>query len=251
MLKNSAQANLNLQKKYYWCPNKKENCNYIYSSQLKEMGETNMTCPNCSCKICLICNGILDPYTPHNPDCQNKLYSQLSDKNRKWILSNSKDCPMCHTVYEKNQGCNHMTCNICNPPTHFCYICGNILNDSNPLSHFSDKESNCYNKLWDDSKKNTFEDEFDDNHNNENIKEEYGEEEEDSKVNEENDNYGINNGNNFRYNNYNSNNNSHNIDFTQVMFDRINNNTYNENSNKIYYKERYKGNNYKKTRNNK
>ena len=53
---------------------------------------------------------------------------------------------MCHTVYEKNQGCNHMTCTVCHPPTHFCYICGNILNNNNPLTHFSDKESKCYNK---------------------------------------------------------------------------------------------------------
>ena len=112
MMKNLSQSNLNLQKKHYWCPNKKENCNYIYNSQLKEMGETNIICPNCSCKICLICNDILDPYTPHNPDCQSKLYSLLRDKNRKWILSNCKDCPMCHNVYEKNKGCNHMTHNM-------------------------------------------------------------------------------------------------------------------------------------------
>ena len=243
MLKNSAQANLNLQKKYYWCPNKKENCNYIYNSQLKEMGETNMTCPNCSCKICLICNDILDPYTPHNPNCQSKLYSQLSDKNRKWMLKNSKDCPMCHNVYEKNQGCNHMTCTICNPPTHFCYICGNILNDSNPLSHFNDKESKCNNKLWDDPKNNNInEEEIDNNYNNnENINEEENEEEEeeeDSKINDEN--YRFNNRNNFAYNNSRYSH-SNNIDFTQAMFDRINSYAYNDNSNNnIYYKERNK-----------
>ena len=148
-------------KKYYWCPNKKENCNYIYNSQMKESGESNMTCPNCNCKICLLCNDILDPNIPHNPDCQSKLYSTLSSENRSWILKNSKDCPMCHTVYEKNQGCNHMTCTICRPPTHFCYICGNILNNENPLKHFSDKDSKCYNKLWDDESKNNIDIETD------------------------------------------------------------------------------------------
>ena len=151
MIKNSSD---NLGKKYYWCPNKKENCNYIYSSQMKEIGQTNMTCPNCECKICLLCNDILDPDIPHNPDCQSKLYSKLNDKDRNWMLTNTKDCPICHTAYEKNKGCNHMTCNICRPPTHFCYICGHILNNDNPLSHFSDKESKCYNKLWDDESKN-------------------------------------------------------------------------------------------------
>ena len=236
MLKNSSEINY---KKYYWCPNKRENCNYIYNSQMKEMGETVMTCPNCNCKICLLCNDILDPYTPHNPDCQTKLYSQLSDKNRKWMLQNSKDCPMCHTVYEKNQGCNHMTCTVCRPPTHFCYICGNILNNYNPLTHFSDKESKCYNKLWDDEAKNTIdtdtiEDSESTNNNNNEIKEE------DSKNNDDNTN--SNNIRNFRNNAYNSNSsriynkrrsNEDDLNLTQIMIDKISQN------------DSYKSNNYR------
>ena len=141
-------------KKYFWCPNKKANCNYIYSTQMNDIGESIMNCPNCSCKICLLCNDILEPDKPHNKNCQIKLYSNLTEKNREWIINNSKDCPLCHTVYEKNHGCNHMTCKICFPPTHFCYLCGCILNQINPLKHFSNKESLCYNKLWDDPEKN-------------------------------------------------------------------------------------------------
>ena len=141
-------------KKYFWCPNKKANCNYIYSTQMNDIGESIMNCPNCSCKICLLCNDILEPDKPHNKSCQIKLYSNLTEKNREWIINNSKDCPLCHTVYEKNHGCNHMTCKICFPPTHFCYLCGCILNQINPLKHFSNKESLCYNKLWDDPEKN-------------------------------------------------------------------------------------------------
>ena len=154
MIRNTTSINRNSEIEYYWCPNKKENCNYIYSSKIKDIGETVMTCPNCECKICLLCNDLIDPTVQHNPDCQSKLFSKLSKKNRKWILSNSKDCPICHTVYEKDKGCNHMTCTICRPPTHFCYLCGNILNNENPLSHFSSTESKCYNKLWDDEKPN-------------------------------------------------------------------------------------------------
>ena len=247
MIKNSAQNNYNSQKQYYWCPNKNENCNYIYNSHIKETGETNMTCPNCSCKICLLCNDILDPYTPHNPDCQNKLYSQISDKNRKWILENSKDCPLCHTVYEKSQGCNHMICTICHPVTHFCYICGNILNDSNPLSHFSDKESKCYNKLWDEKKKND-NNENDDNNDEQNDDED---EEEESKISEEVNDSNRNNSNFVKYNNYSRcNNNSENIDLTQVMFEKINyDDSYNKNIDcKFKYIKKYpkNNNNYKK-----
>ena len=226
MLKNSSENNY---KKYFWCPNKIENCNYIYNSQMKDIGETNMTCPNCNCRICLLCNDILDPYTPHNPDCQNKLYSKLSDKNRKWIIENSKDCPMCHTVYEKNQGCNHMTCTVCHPPTHFCYICGNILDISNPLSHFSEQKSKCYNRLWDDEKKNNIDT---DDINNESTTNDNNDE--DSKVydNNEFDNYDTNNTNNIRvFNNnnnkyYNKRRNSKNeeMNLTKIMINKVSHN---------------------------
>ena len=247
MIKSSTEINYKSQKKYYWCPNKIDNCNYIYNSQMKEIGETVMTCPNCNCKICLLCNDILDPYTPHNPDCQTKLYSQLSDKNRKWMLQNSKDCPMCHTVYEKNQGCNHMTCTICHPPTHFCYICGNILNDSNPLSHFSDKKSKCYNRLWDDEKKNEINEneinendnsEYDDNENDNN--EEYSDdinEENNCKINDEYyDDNRINNNTNSKVDSNTKYNKLNKSDLTQIMFDKINyNDSYNDDYNNEYY----------------
>ena len=223
MLKNSSQLNFNSQNKYYWCPNKKASCNYIYNSKLKEIGETVLSCPNCSCKICLLCNNILEPYIPHNPNCQKKLYSQISDKDRTWLLKNSKDCPMCHSVYEKDHGCNHMTCTNCQPPTHFCYICGNILNDQNPLSHFSDKESKCYNRLWDNDKKNDVNDDEDNK-----INESDHIIEEDSKINEQNEK-----------------NIPKKTDFTEIMIDKINySNSFNEfsNNNKIYYKGKNKQN---------
>ena len=154
MSKNISGLNKSSEVEYYWCPNKKEKCKYIYSSKIKEKGQTFMTCPNCECRICLLCNDLIDPNIKHNPDCQSKLLSKLSENKNKLILNNNKECPKCHTIYEKNKGCNNMTCTLCNPPTHFCYLCGNILNNENPLSHFSAKESLCYNKLLDDEKLN-------------------------------------------------------------------------------------------------
>jgi hypothetical protein len=227
MLKNNSEMNYNSDIKYFYCPNKSYNCNYIYSSQMKDIGETTMTCPNCSCRICLLCNNILDPNIHHDSNCQEKLYSKIDEKDRKWLLTNSKDCPMCHTIYEKDHGCNHMTCTRCNPITHFCYLCGNILNDENPLKHFSNKESKCYNKLWDDPKKNIdIEDSID-----KNIDEEEGDEyKEDSKENENNIENTINitqNQNRINQqqygNNYN-NNYSERMELTRIMFDRVNNN---------------------------
>ena len=200
-------------KKYHWCPNKKANCNYIYSSQMKDIGETIMSCPNCFCKICLLCNNILEIDKPHNESCKTKLYSNLNEKNRNWILNNSKDCPICHTVYEKNSGCNHMTCKICVPPTHFCYLCGCILNHLNPLKHFSNKESLCYNKLWDDKKPNDTS--LEESHN-ENSKD----------LNDNNDSY-------INYNYSNKRRKKEDLNLTRIMV------------NKVGYNEAYKSNYYR------
>ena len=235
MLRYQIEAN---NKKYYWCPNKKENCNYIYNSKMKEMGESVMTCPNCNCRICLLCNNILDPNTPHNPDCQTKLYSKLSDKDRKWLLENSKGCPMCHTVYEKSQGCNHMTCTVCHPVTHFCYLCGNILDNLNPLSHFSNKESKCYNKLWDDPAKNNIED-IDTNKETSN---DYNNDEDSKIYNNDDSNYNYNSYNirTFRNNQPRSYNNKNEI-LTRIMIEKVSQNNSYQNSN--YRNYNYSGSN--------
>jgi ariadne-1 len=46
-------------------------------------------------------------------------------ENVKWLMANTKQCPMCRKFIEKNQGCNHMTCRKeaggCG--YEFCWIC--------------------------------------------------------------------------------------------------------------------------------
>ena len=40
-----------------------------------------------------------------------------------------------------------MTCIICNPEIHFCYICGTILNPIDPYIHYNNPQLKCYQRL--------------------------------------------------------------------------------------------------------
>ena len=46
---------------------------------------------------------------------------QSSSESANWIIVNTKKCPKCSSRIEKNQGCNHMHCKICNHD--FCWMC--------------------------------------------------------------------------------------------------------------------------------
>eukprot|EP00929_Paragymnodinium_shiwhaense_P005184 TRINITY_DN10681_c0_g1_i2.p1 TRINITY_DN10681_c0_g1~~TRINITY_DN10681_c0_g1_i2.p1 ORF type:complete len:756 (-),score=187.56 TRINITY_DN10681_c0_g1_i2:23-2290(-) len=51
------------------------------------------------------------------------------------LARDSQNCPNCHALICRSEGCNHITCANCR--THFCYRCATILNPANPYSHFS------------------------------------------------------------------------------------------------------------------
>ncbi|KAI9228579.1 MAG: hypothetical protein DHS80DRAFT_30706 [Piptocephalis tieghemiana] len=38
-----------------------------------------------------------------------------------WLGANTKECPECHSITEKNGGCNHMTCRKCKH--EYCWVC--------------------------------------------------------------------------------------------------------------------------------
>ena len=79
------------------------------------------TCDTCRTVFCLNCGE-----EPHDPlTCEE--FTRWCQKCRNesetanWILANTKACPHCSSRIEKNQGCNHMTCQKCK--YEFCWIC--------------------------------------------------------------------------------------------------------------------------------
>ncbi|KAJ2375049.1 hypothetical protein IW150_002763 [Coemansia sp. RSA 2607] len=63
-----------------------------------------------------------------------------------YIRSSTQQCPKCRFGIEKSYGCNHMHCSQCD--THFCYLCGTLLNKENPMGHFNTARSGCNRRLF-------------------------------------------------------------------------------------------------------
>jgi len=99
-----------------YCPGK--NCH----SAIKSTGAvTNVKCSDCKSLFCFKCG-----QEAHAPaSCkrvaawQEKCSNESETAN--WILANTKQCPKCSSRIEKNQGCNHMTCRVCQH--NFCWVC--------------------------------------------------------------------------------------------------------------------------------
>ena len=200
LLKNFYSKN---KEKYFWCPS--NNCNFLFKNDknlIKNNFIFNLNCPNCKNNICLNCHELIksDEKNKHN-NCKAKLFNNISKEDREYMLKNCKNCPVCFTLYEKINGCNHITCTNCQPHTHFCYICGEILDPKNPFKHFNNKDvySKCYYRLEDEIK--------DEDRKDEELNEEIQKEEEKIEIKDKNNN-----------------NNKENLNYTMMMINDLNNN---------------------------
>ena len=111
-----------------WCPGK--GCERIAcanSASAMEHDGNVAQCDVCVTRFCMLCGE-----EPHAP-CGCKDLASWNEKCRNesetanWILANTKSCPKCVARIEKNQGCNHMTCQRCK--YEFCWICMGDWND--------------------------------------------------------------------------------------------------------------------------
>ena len=105
-----------------WCPGRGcERIAYALSPAAMELEGSIAKCDACVTKFCLVCGE--EPHAPST--CKSLLKWSEKCRNESetanWILANTKSCPKCISRIEKNQGCNHMSCQKCKH--EFCWIC--------------------------------------------------------------------------------------------------------------------------------
>ncbi|RZF36039.1 hypothetical protein LSTR_LSTR005855 [Laodelphax striatellus] len=139
----------------------------------KEPDEKMALCPACSYAFCVHCKmgyhgvepcrfkhhekeALLNEYLNGDEEVRRRL-EQKYGKHRlgnliqtslseKWIDSNSKNCCNCNASIEKSEGCNKMLCWRCS--TYFCWNCLTRLDAKAPYAHYYDRNSPCYNRLF-------------------------------------------------------------------------------------------------------
>ena len=67
-----------------------------------------------------------------------------------WIKANTKKCPSCKAMIEKNGGCNSVRCHNCN--VEFCWMCLRLAKDHGGGVHIFNACTNFKLQMKDDEK---------------------------------------------------------------------------------------------------
>lgn len=89
---------------------------------LTDFRVASFKCTNCEIKICNQCKETDHP----GLTCEQNLAQNFKDMGIVF-------CPVCKTMIERNFGCNHMTCKICE--YEFCWVCKQYAGDD--VDHFN------------------------------------------------------------------------------------------------------------------
>jgi hypothetical protein len=109
-------------------------CNQIYKVTADAR---SFTCPECLTLTCTTCHS-----SHRGISCGDAKYLRSGGHEafEKWKRENKvKECPKCTAPIEKIDGCNHMTCSLCE--THICWVClktfktGNLCYDHMNVAH--------------------------------------------------------------------------------------------------------------------
>jgi len=130
-------------KKYVYFTNKEKNPNFVDCPKCKTQQEGNPRQPwtvcakeDCDHEFCFIHQN----QHPKEQGC-GEYEAQVraeEKKNRAWKSQNTRKCPQCGTPTEKNEGCNHMTCYVCQ--TGWCWLCGQIIGNQVLPDHYKTGE---------------------------------------------------------------------------------------------------------------
>lgn len=106
-----------------WCPSA-PHCGNAVEIAGNPFMEVHCQCSKTFCFSCL-----QDPHTPCSCDMLKLWMKKCKDDSEtaNWLASNTKECPKCGKVIEKNGGCNLMTCSCGN---YFCWLCGQTTGQS-------------------------------------------------------------------------------------------------------------------------
>jgi len=111
------QALMSMNPNARWCP--VPDCETVMVGNKKQ---PKLVCPKCAHAICFLCN-----HDWHQGSCElatRGLVGVAADRAAfaaYALVSNIKPCPRCDAPIEKNEGCNHMTCQRCR--YEFCWMC--------------------------------------------------------------------------------------------------------------------------------
>ncbi|DBA01048.1 TPA: hypothetical protein N0F65_002658 [Lagenidium giganteum] len=113
-------------------PNARD-CPFCGHSQMCSSGSVNpqVTCVACFQVFCFV-------HSNAHPGKSCKAHIKATAKTDKLtaacIRGISKPCPGCQAPVQKNGGCNHMTCSVCD--TDFCWLCGKQIAVGMAATHY-------------------------------------------------------------------------------------------------------------------
>lgn len=107
------------------CPT--PDCSYIFINDTNS--QTTFQCPCCEryyCANCLLPHAQRTSCAQAQRDREVSISPDQAERaTAEWKRAHTKQCPHCHRAIEKNEGCNHMTCQraVGGCGHEFCWIC--------------------------------------------------------------------------------------------------------------------------------
>jgi hypothetical protein len=122
------------------------NCDFVYQIDFAKLQGNKRSCIRCKGEFCMVCKRQIFGMG-HEIRCEMKRIEKDEAENHNWLQENTVACPDCSVRVEKSSGCNHINCQRCK--SHFCFLCGERIDGSSPISHFIVPNTSCFQKYFD------------------------------------------------------------------------------------------------------